>query len=73
MQLGARFAVTHGVLLHLLVEDNISALWASQFRVIALVDVSVLLGARGFGQATPRGVGPVAGNFGSGYGMGSGW
>jgi hypothetical protein len=72
-QVGGRVAFARGILVHLILEDNINRLYSSQLRFYAVVDVSVLLGRRGFGMSTPRGIGPGMGQFGSGYGMGMGY
>jgi hypothetical protein len=52
MQLGARYAVTRGVLLHILAENNINRFYASQLRLVALVDLSYYLAPRSVGAAT---------------------
>src|SRR5262249_6773173 len=44
LQLGGRAALARGILLHVLVEDNISRYYASQFRLYAVLDVTALLG-----------------------------
>jgi hypothetical protein len=69
-QLGGRLLLDRGMQLHLLVEDNVSRFYASQFRVYAVLDISMLLGALGFAPGMPRGIGPQLGGFGGAYGMG---
>jgi hypothetical protein len=72
-QVGGRVALGRGILVHLILEDNINRFYNSQLRLYAVVDASVLLGSRGFAQGMPRAAGPGIGNFGSGYGMGMGY
>lgn len=54
-QAGIRYAVFHGALIHLLIEENVSRFYASQLRALALVDLSYALGPRG-GPRTPPGL-----------------
>jgi hypothetical protein len=49
---GAIYRLLAGLDLHLLVEENVSRLYASQLRALLLLDVSYWLGASG--QAAPR-------------------
>jgi hypothetical protein len=56
MQLGARYTFVRGVTLHLLVEENVNHFYASQFRALAMLDLSFFLGARGPGIQRPRAV-----------------
>ena len=72
-QVGGRFAPWKGMLLHLVVEENVNRFYASQLRVYAVLDVAALAGAYGFAAGAPRGVGPGLGGFGSGYGTGMGY
>ncbi|MCS6912985.1 MAG: hypothetical protein RMK29_18345 [Myxococcales bacterium] len=58
LQAGARYALTRGVLLHLLVENNINRFYASQLRLVALLDLSYYLGGSS-GGAAPAGLMPA--------------
>jgi hypothetical protein len=70
LQGGVRWAVFRGALLHVLVEDNVDRFYNSQLRLLATLDLSLLLGpgekgraptgllAAGFGQFPPRGLMP---------------
>lgn len=73
VQAGARVQLFPGLLLHLLAEDNVNRYYTSQLRFFAMLDVSTLFGSQGvrFGQA--NGIGPLAGQFGSSYGLGRGY
>lgn len=73
VQAGARVQLFPGLLLHLLAEDNVNRFYDSQLRFFALLDVSTLFGSRGVSFGTARGVAPLAGQFGSGYGTGRGY
>jgi hypothetical protein len=61
MQGGLRWSIPRGVLLHLLVEDNVDRFYNSQLRLMATVDLSFALGPRGGGR-------PPAGLLGAGFG-----
>jgi hypothetical protein len=72
-QLGARFQLARGILLHLLVEDNINQFYSTQLRVFALLDLAFFLNRSGFAQGLPTGIGPSLGNFANPYGTGMGY
>ena len=72
-QLGARVQFVPGVLLHVIAEDNINKFYASQFRLYAVLDISLIAGSNGFATRPPRGVGPSMGQYGAGYGTGMGY
>jgi len=48
-QAGARWAIIHGLLLHILAENNIDRYYNSQLRLMAMLDLSYLLGPSGGG------------------------
>lgn len=73
LQVGGRLQLGRGVLIHLLVEDNINRYYASQIRVYGLLDVSALMGSNGIGLSPPRGLGAGLGQFGNAYGTGRGY
>ena len=73
LSVGGRIAFYRGMLLHLMVEDNVNRFYNSQLRFYALLDVTAILGGYGFKPGAPRGIGPGAGGFGSAYGMGMGY
>ena len=54
IQAGARYSFVKGLTLHLVIEENVNRFWSSQFRAVALLDVSFVLGARGHGFSRPR-------------------
>ncbi|MSP63741.1 MAG: hypothetical protein EXR72_26025 [Myxococcales bacterium] len=64
LQVGARLQLGRGILLHLLAEDNVNRFYASQLRLLAVLDLAFLLGSNGFSQADPRHAGA---GFGGGY------
>ena len=49
MQLGARWAIINGLLLHIIAENNIDRYYNSQLRLMAMLDLSYLLGPNGGG------------------------
>jgi hypothetical protein len=55
LQAGVRWAITQGAVFHVLVEENTNRFYASQFRLLALLDLSFLLGPRGQGFSRVRG------------------
>ena len=55
MQLGARWAIVSGLLLHVLAENNIDRYYNSQLRLLAMLDLSYLLGPSG-GGVPPAGL-----------------
>lgn len=55
LQGGVRWAFMKGALLHLLAEDNIDRFYSSQLRLMALLDLSLLLGPHG-GRRGPAGL-----------------
>ena len=59
LQAGVRYALTRGVLMHVLLEDNVNRYYNSQLRLVALLDLSYYLGGSGAGAA-PVGM-PAAG------------
>jgi hypothetical protein len=71
MQLGARWAIVSGLLLHVLAENNIDRYYNSQLRLLAMLDLSYLLGPNGggippagllqMGQGSFPALGPQAG------------
>jgi hypothetical protein len=69
IQLGARLQLGRGILLHLILEDNINQYYNSQLRLYAVLDLAILFGTHGFAQGLPRGIGPGMGQFtmGGGY------
>lgn len=69
-QLGARLALSRGVLLHILFEDNINRFYDSQLRVYAVLDIAFLANVNGFSAAPLSGTGPGLGQFGPPLGMG---
>jgi len=54
IQAGARYSFARGLTGHVLLEENVNRFWSSQFRVLALLDVSFFLGPRGQGWPRPR-------------------
>jgi hypothetical protein len=54
LQGGLRYSFWRGLTAHLALEENINRLYASQLRVLALLDVAFFLGSRGAGFARPR-------------------
>ncbi len=54
-QVGARWAIINGLLLHILAENNIDRYYNSQLRVLAMLDLSYLLGPNG-GGVPPAGL-----------------
>jgi hypothetical protein len=61
LQAGVRWAIVPGTLLHVMAEDNVDRFYNSQFRLLAVLDVSYLLGPHGGGR-------PPAGFLGAGFG-----
>jgi hypothetical protein len=55
LQAGLRWAITQGAVFHILVEENVNRIYASQLRLLALLDLSFLLGPRGNGFSRVRG------------------
>jgi hypothetical protein len=53
-QLGARYTFVRGVTLHLLVEENVNRFYASQFRALAMLDLSYFLGQKPEGVQRSR-------------------
>jgi hypothetical protein len=51
---GLRYRVLRGLGVHLLVEENLNRLYASQFRLVALLDLSFWMGPRGGSWARQR-------------------
>lgn len=49
VQVGARWAIINGLLLHVLAENNIDRYYTSQLRFMAMLDLSYLLGPSGGG------------------------
>jgi hypothetical protein len=54
LQAGLRWSPMHGITLHGLVEENANRLYASQLRVLALLDLSFWLGQRPLGMRRAR-------------------
>jgi hypothetical protein len=54
VQAGARYTFWRGLTLHLVVEENVNRFWASQFRAMAMLDISYALGIHGGGIPHPR-------------------
>jgi hypothetical protein len=54
LQAGLRYTLTPGVGLHGLIEENANRLYPSQFRALALLDVSFWLLTRPVGLPHPR-------------------
>ena len=64
LQGGLRYTFVRGLTGHLLVEENVNRFHASQFRAIALLDLSFWLGPRGGGALRQRSSsGAVSGAF----------
>lgn len=61
LQAGVRWAILRGALLHVLAENNVDRFYNSQLRLLALLDLSFLLGPRSEGR-------PPAGLLGAGFG-----
>lgn len=55
IQGGVRWAFMKGALLHILAEDNIDRFYSSQLRLMAMLDLSLLLGPHG-GRRAPAGL-----------------
>lgn len=72
-QVGGRAQLARGVLLHVILEDNINRFYSSQLRLYGVLDVTGLFGSGGPAMSPPRGVGPAMGQYGSGYGLGMGY
>jgi hypothetical protein len=53
-QAGVRYSFVRGITLHLALEENVNRFWASDFRALALLDISFFLGARGQGLPTTQ-------------------
>jgi hypothetical protein len=49
LQAGLRYSFTRGLTLHVAVEENVNRFYSSQFRALALLDISFWLGPRGTG------------------------
>jgi hypothetical protein len=54
LQAGLRYTFVGGLTVHLAVEENVNRFYASQFRALALVDLSFLIGPRGQGLMRTR-------------------
>jgi hypothetical protein len=55
VQAGARYAFAHGLTLHLAAEENVNRFFASQFRLLAMLDISFLVGMHGRAFAPRQG------------------
>jgi hypothetical protein len=51
---GARYLLRRGLALHLLVEENVNRFYASQFRVVGVVDVATFAGPHTVGFTRPQ-------------------
>jgi hypothetical protein len=54
VQAGLRYSFVRGVMLHVLMEENVNRFYESQFRLLAVLDVSWWLGPRGGGYTLQR-------------------
>jgi hypothetical protein len=54
IQAGLRYSFVRGVMLHVLMEENVNRFYESQFRLLAVLDVSWWLGPRGGGYTLQR-------------------
>jgi hypothetical protein len=54
VQAGLRYSFVRGVMLHLLLEENVNRFYDSQLRLLAVLDVSWWLGPRGGGYTLQR-------------------
>jgi hypothetical protein len=54
LALGLRYTLVSGITAHLLIEENVNRLYASQLRIVGLLDLSFFLGPRGGGRVRPR-------------------
>jgi hypothetical protein len=54
VQAGLRYSFLRGLTVHLAVEENVNRFYASQFRALALVDLSFWIGPRGGGFPRTR-------------------
>jgi hypothetical protein len=54
LQAGIRYTIASGMTFNVLIEENVNRFYSSQFRAIALIDLSFYLGSRGRGFARPR-------------------
>jgi hypothetical protein len=54
LEAGLRYSFTKGVTFHVLIEENVNRFYDSQFRFLALLDLSFWLGPRGGGYVLQR-------------------
>ncbi|HEX4511605.1 MAG TPA: hypothetical protein VH328_16065 [Burkholderiaceae bacterium] len=54
LQAGLRYSFTRGLNLHVVIEENVNRIYDSQFRLLALLDISFWLGKGGGGYALQR-------------------
>jgi hypothetical protein len=54
LQTGLRYSFTRGLTVHLVIEENVNRFYDSQFRLLALLDVSFWLGKGGSGYLLQR-------------------
>jgi hypothetical protein len=54
LQAGLRYTLVPGLVLHVLVEENVNRFYSSQLRVVGLLDLSFFVGPRGGGRPLAR-------------------
>ncbi len=57
VQAGVRYAIARGLTLNVAMEENVNRFYASQFRLLALLDISFFVGNHGHGFSRARGWG----------------
>jgi hypothetical protein len=70
LSLGARLQLGRGILLHVILEDNVNKFYSSQLRLYAVLDLAFFLGSAGYSQAPLRGIGSAMGQHGAYMGGG---